>query len=162
MATFDIAPLFRSAVGFDRVFDQLQSALRDGDAGPAYDILKTGDEDYRITLAVPGYRSEDLTIESRDGALWISGRRQGDPDHNQYLHRGIGLDSFQRRFQLAEHVEVTGARMQNGLLEVELVRKLPEAMRPRRIEIRVDQRNPAVARIEQPGADPDRDTTEAA
>jgi molecular chaperone IbpA len=140
MATFDVSPLFRTtSVGFERPRDHWQTALNFDSAGyPAYDILKVADDEFRISLAVPGLTHDDITIETREGAVWVKGGRKVDPNHNQYLYKGIGLDGFQRTFQLPEHVHVKGARLEMGLLHIELVRELPEEMRPRRIEISSD------------------------
>jgi molecular chaperone IbpA len=137
MATFDISPLFRStAVGFDRAWNQLNTAVHlDSGGAPAYNVLRTGAEEFRISLAVPGYDASELTLETRERVLWVKGERGVDPDHNQYLYRGIDMGGFQRTFQLPEHVKVAGARLEAGMLHVDLVRDLPEALRPRRIEI---------------------------
>ncbi len=138
MATFDLSPFFRSsAVGFDRVWDQLHTTMNLDKAGhPAYDILRTGDDEFRISLAVPGYRNDEISIETRNGALWVKAERRMDLQHNQYLFRGIGRHDFQRSFELPEHVEVKSARLEMGMLHIDLVRELPEHMRPRRIEIK--------------------------
>ncbi|MGD8418328.1 MAG: Hsp20 family protein [Pseudomonadales bacterium] len=137
MATFDITPLFRStAVGFDRAWDQRNTALHLDSAGyPAYNILRTGDEEFRISLAVPGFTEREITVETREGTVWVKGERSVDPNHNQYIYRGIELGGFQRTFQLPEHVQVRGARLESGMLHVDLVRELPEALRPRKIEV---------------------------
>lgn len=137
MATFDVSPLFRTtAVGFDRALNQLNTAMHLDTSGyPAYDILRTGEEEFRISLAVPGFAASELTMEFRDGSLWIKGERTADANHNQYLFRGIDIQAFQRSFQLPEHVKVRGARLDAGMLHVDLYRELPEALRPRRIEI---------------------------
>ena len=138
MATFDISPFFRtSAVGFDRAWDQLHTTMNLDKAGyPAYDILRTGEDEFRISLAVPGYRSDEINMETRNGSLWVKAERLTDPQHNQYLFRGIGRPDFQRAFELPEHVEVKNARLEMGMLHIDLVRELPEHMRPRRIEIK--------------------------
>ena len=146
MATFDISPLFRStSVGFDRAWNQLNTVMSLDDSGyPAYDILRTGEEEFRISVAVPGFKQEDITIEARDGSVWIKGDRRVDPNHNGYLYRGIDLLGFQRTFQLPEHVKVRGARLEAGMLHVDLNRELPEALRPRRIEIETDDESQPV------------------
>lgn len=135
MNTFDISPFFRSTVGFDQLFDQLDKSWSNEVSWPQYDVLMTDEESYRISIAVPGYQLADITIEARNSLLIVKGERHPDPNHNQYLHRGIGRDSFTRTFQLAEYVKVEQARLRDGLLSIELKRELPEAMLPRRIEI---------------------------
>lgn len=135
MKTFDISPFFRSTVGFDRLFDRLDQAWQQDTNWPQYDVMKIDDENYQITVAVPGYTQSDLSLETRDGLLTVKGERNVDPNHNQYLYRGIGGQSFTRTFQLAEYVKVVDARLKDGLLHVELRRELPEAMQPRKIEI---------------------------
>jgi molecular chaperone IbpA len=132
---FDLSPLFRSSVGFDRVFDLLESArVTASDNWPPYDIIKKGDDDYRITMAVAGFSQEDLNITHERNMLVVAGQRSVDDD-NQYLHRGIAGRAFERRFELADHVKVTGASLVNGLLTIDLKREIPEEMKPRRIEI---------------------------
>ena len=131
----DLSPLFRSSVGFDRVFDLLESArVTASDNWPPYDIIKKGDDDYRITMAVAGFSQEDLNITHERNMLVVVGQRSVDDD-NQYLHRGIAGRAFERRFELADHVKVTGASLVNGLLTIDLKREIPEEMKPRRIEI---------------------------
>ncbi|XOV87828.1 MAG: Hsp20 family protein [Pseudomonadota bacterium] len=143
MNTFDISPFFRSTVGFDRLFDQLGQSWSNEGSWPQYDVLKTDEETYRITIAVPGYQLSDISIEARQSLLTIKGERHPDPNHNQYLYRGIGRDSFTRTFQLAEHVKVEHARLRDGLLSIELKREIPEALMPRRIEIETEQGQPS-------------------
>ncbi|HWL68822.1 MAG TPA: Hsp20 family protein [Geminicoccus sp.] len=132
----DFTPLFRSTIGFDRVFDLLDSAsrLQAIDNWPPYDIVKTGEDAYRISMAVAGFSRDELDLTLEPNLLVVSGTKSG-PDDGQYLHRGIAGRAFQRRFELADHVEVKSATLENGLLTIELVRELPEAMKPRRIEI---------------------------
>lgn len=137
---FDFSPLFRTTVGFDRMFDALRSAMRVEhlDGFPPYDIERLGEDRYRITLAVAGFAPEELTVTAHPNLLVVAGeRRMTDEERpqRQILHRGIAARAFERRFELADHVRVTGAQLQDGLLTVELERELPEAMRPRRIEI---------------------------
>ena len=143
MATFDISPLFRStAIGFDRGWQQLNRAVHMDNSGyPTYDILRTGDEEFRISLAVPGFKDCDISIETRDGALWVNGKREIDPDHNAYLFKGIEVREFQRSFQLPEHVKVTGATLEAGMLHIDLYRELPDALRPRRIAIQSESQS---------------------
>ena len=132
----DYTPLHRSSIGFDRVFDLLEAASRTqgGDNYPPFDSLKLDEDSYRITMAVAGFSEDDLTITSQANLLMVSGERKAEPE-GEYLHRGIANRAFSRRFELAEHVHVTGARLVNGLLSIDLKREVPEAMKPRRIEI---------------------------
>ena len=138
---FDFAPFFGSTVGFDHVFDLLQSATQVGQTAksfPPYDIERTGKDAYRIILAVAGFTSEELTLTAERNLLTVEGKRTaGDPQHEQreVLHRGIGAQAFKQTFQLADHVKVTSANLADGLLTVELVREIPEVMRPRQIQI---------------------------
>ena len=139
MRTFDISPFFRSTVGFDRLFDRLDQSWQQDQNWPQYDVMKIDDENYQITIAVPGYTQADLSLETRDGLLTVKGDRNVDPNHNQYLYRGIGGQSFTRTFQLAEYVKVVNAQLKDGLLHIELRRELPEAMQPRKIEISTNE-----------------------
>ncbi len=137
MRTFDFTPLYRSTVGFDRLASLLDSALTSDvntTTYPPYNIEKTGDDAYRISIAVAGFAESDLTIEARDGVLVVTGKK-ADEDKVAYLHRGIAGRAFEKRFQLADHVRAVGAVTENGLLHVDLVREVPEALKPRRIEI---------------------------
>ena len=133
---FDFSPLYRSSIGFDRVFDLLENASRTTtvDNWPPYDIAKTGDDDYRITMAVAGFSEDEMTITQEQNMLMVSGQK-ADDDQGEYLHHGIAGRAFERRFQLADHVKVTGAGLKNGLLTIDLKRDIPEEMKPRRIEI---------------------------
>lgn len=137
MRNFDFSPLYRSAVGFDRMTSLLDAAQKSAaaDTYPPYNIEKTGEDAYRITLAVAGFRAQDLEMEVRDGQLVIVGKGDAEGDGSQFLYRGIARRAFERRFQLADHVEVRGADLRDGLLVVELMREIPESMKPRRIEI---------------------------
>ena len=138
MRTFDFSPLYRSAVGFDRLMNVLDTAQKNGagDVYPPYNIEKTSEDSYQITLAVAGFGSADLDVEVRDGQLVIVGKGDSEEQDNQFLHRGIARRAFERRFQLADHVEVKAADLVDGLLKVDLVREIPEAMKPRKIDIR--------------------------
>jgi len=137
MTSFDFSPLFRSAIGFDRLTDALESARRmDTNGYPPYNIELTGEDQYRITMAVAGFSPEELDIEVREGKLRVSGRKAEDKDERHFLYQGIANRSFERVYQLADHVRVEGAEVKDGLLHVDLVREIPEAMKPRRIEIR--------------------------
>jgi molecular chaperone IbpA len=133
---FDLSPLYRSTVGFDRLLDMLdQSAqLEPMPNWPPYNIEKAGEDQYRITMAVAGFSPDELNLTSQPNWLVVSGQKQGE-ESTQYLHRGIATRSFERRFELADHVKVKDARLDNGLLTIELVREVPEEMRPRRIEV---------------------------
>jgi molecular chaperone IbpA len=138
MRHFDFSPLYRSTVGFDRIasiLDQVMTADPSQNTYPPYNIEKTGDDAYRITIAVAGFAEDELSIESREGALVISGRKAEAEEGRAYLHRGIATRAFERRFQLADHVKAVAATTENGLLHVDLVREVPEALKPRRIEI---------------------------
>lgn len=137
MRTYDLAPLYRATVGFDRFADLLDRALAaDSTAAyPPYNIEKTGEDAYRISLAVAGFSPDDLTVEVKEGALHIAARRPDEGAEKTFLHRGIATRAFERRFALADHVRVTGATHENGMLHVDLAREMPEALRPRRIEI---------------------------
>lgn len=139
MRTFDLSPLYRSTVGFDRLFQLLdQSSGYDAPQAsyPPYNIEKTGDDAYRVSLAVAGFAESDLSIETRDNSLTIRGDRTGShPDREAVLYQGIAARAFERRFHLADYVVVTGASLENGLLHVELVRQVPEAKKPRQIAI---------------------------
>jgi molecular chaperone IbpA len=137
---FDFSPYRRSTVGFDRLFDTLEAAAQ-GDSGtnyPPYDIEKTGDDAYRITLAVAGFAEDEIDLTAQQNLLTISARKAevtAANDESRFLHRGIATRAFERRFQLADHVHVKGASLTNGLLSVELVREVPEAQKPRKIAI---------------------------
>src|SRR5919107_2503156 len=138
---FDLSPLFRSTVGFDRMFNMLQHSMRGGaeENYPPYDIERTGEDSYRVTLAVAGFRPDELTVTAQQNTLVVSGERRGQGDgseqQRQTLYRGIAGRSFERRFELADHVKVASADLADGLLTIELKREIPEAMRPRRIEV---------------------------
>lgn len=147
MRHFDLTPLYRSTVGFDRFASLLDSMLSlDGDAPsyPPYNIERVGDNEYRITMAVAGFSENDLTVEVKENALSVRGERKGEAEDKQYLHRGIATRAFERRFQLADYVQVKGARLENGLLHIDLVRELPEAMKPRTIAINAGGNEPKV------------------
>ena len=139
MRALDFAPLYRSTVGFDRLFSMLDnlSEPQSAPAYPPYNIERTGENAYRISMAVAGFGEDDLSIESRENTLTVKGDRteQTDEDGKEILFRGIAARSFERRFQLADHVEVRSANLENGLLHIDLVRNIPEAMKPRKIEI---------------------------
>lgn len=138
MRTFDLSPLYRATVGFDRLAD-LMDRLLSSDAGepgyPPYNIEKTGENAYRISIAVAGFTVDELAVEVKDNALVVSARKQGDDNGRTFLHRGIATRAFERRFHLADHVRVVGATHADGMLHIDLVREIPEALKPRRIEI---------------------------
>jgi molecular chaperone IbpA len=134
----DFSPLYRSTVGFDRIFEMLDSATRVEplhDSWPSYNIEKTGEGQYRITMAVAGFTPDEITLTAQPNQLLVTGKKQSDNGGAQYLHQGIAARAFKQSFDLADYVEVAGARLENGLLVIDLVRELPEAMKPRRIEI---------------------------
>lgn len=141
----DFSPLFRSSIGFDRMLNALEAASRveSIDNWPPYDIIKTGEDDYRIAMAVAGFTQDELTITQEQNMLFVAGQKANDDDQ-QYLHRGIAGRSFQRRFELADHVKVVGAGLVNGLLTVDLKREIPEEMKPRQIAISTDMALPMV------------------
>jgi molecular chaperone IbpA len=139
MTTFDFSPLFRSTVGFDRLMNMLESAGQWSEAGngyPPYNIERTGEDRYRVTLAVAGFSDDELAIEVRENSLLVEGRKKDVETAQSFLYRGIAGRSFKRQFQLADHVKVSGAQLHNGLLVIDLLREVPEAMKPRRIEIK--------------------------
>src|SRR6056297_3575273 len=138
MRNFDLAPLYRATVGFDQIADLLDRVMASDMSQPSYppyNIEKTADDAYRISIAVAGFSADDLTVEVKDGALFVSARKSGDDGDRTYLHRGIATRAFERRFQLADHVRVTGAAHADGMLHIDLEREMPEALKPRRIEI---------------------------
>ena len=143
MRTFDFSPFFRSTVGFDRLFDMLDEVADNSTSYPPYNIERTDENRYRITLAVAGFGEKDLAIEVREGVLGVSGKQEGSQKQT-LLYQGIAGRAFERRFQLAEHVEVRSAKLENGLLHIELERVVPEEKKPRRVEINA----PALKTIE--------------
>ncbi|MBO6637498.1 MAG: Hsp20 family protein [Roseitalea sp.] len=139
MRHVDFSPLYRSTVGFDRLFTMLDSLGQpeSGQTYPPYNIERTGDNAYRITMAVAGFAEDDLTIEAKANVLKVAGAKAEDAkdDGREVLHRGIASRAFERRFQLADYVEVKGAELENGLLHIDLEREIPDSMKPRKIEI---------------------------
>ena len=133
-SAFDFAPFRRSTVGFDRLFDMLENSTIGGENYPPFDLIKVDDNQYRIEVAVAGFRPEDIDITSQQNVLVIRGQK-GDENGSNYVHRGIANRSFERRFALADHIQVRGADLKDGLLAIELVREIPEAMKPRKINI---------------------------
>jgi len=146
MANLDFSPLLRSTVGFDHVGDLLQSAARVQHIGnwPPYDIEKTGEDRYRITMAVAGFTADQLDMTKQANMLVVSGHRAGTEQGKQVLHRGIATRSFQRRFQLADYVEVAGATLADGLLTIDLVREVPESLKPKRIPVQTEAALPTM------------------
>ena len=138
MRQFDLAPLYRNTVGFDRLFSMLDQfgGVESVPSYPPYNIERTGENAYRISVAVVGFTQDDLGIEVKENALTIRGDRKGEAEKKaDVLYQGIAARSFERRFQLADHMQVTGASLENGLLHVDLVREIPEAKKPRQISI---------------------------
>lgn len=136
MRTVDLTPLYRSVVGFDRLADLLDSASNEAATGyPPYNIERKGENAYRVEIAVAGFKAEDLNIEVKENLLTVQGRKVANDEVKRYLHRGLAERNFDRRFQLADYVVVEDAQLANGLLAISLKRELPEALKPRRIEI---------------------------
>ncbi|MCB2124653.1 MAG: Hsp20 family protein [Rhodobacteraceae bacterium] len=138
MRTFDMSPLYRATVGFDRIADMMDRVLAADVAQPTYppyNIEKTDENAYRISIAVAGFSGNELSVEVKEGSLVVSARKAEEESAKTYLHRGIATRAFERRFALADHVKVTGATHADGMLHIDLVREVPEALKPRRIEI---------------------------
>ena len=138
MRSIDLTPLLRATIGFDRMMNLLdaQTRLDQGDGFPPYNIEKIGDDEYRIIMAVAGFGDDDLEVTVKENSLLIKGKKaEPEPQGVKYLYRGIATRAFERRFELADHIKATGARLDNGLLSLDLVRKIPEAMKPRTISI---------------------------
>ena len=144
MRHIDYSPLYRSTVGFDRLFNLLDGVGQPDQTQsyPPYNIERTGENAYRITMAVAGFDESELTIESREHALTVKGEKNADAEkETEYLYRGIAKRAFERRFQLADYVEVRGASLKNGLLHIDLVREIPDVMKPRRIDIIAEKKD---------------------
>lgn len=142
MRSFDFAPLYRSTVGFDQIanlMDRVLTAEGTTPSYPPYNIEKLDDDTYRISIAVAGFSDEDLSVEVREKSLIVSARRADEDAAKTYLHRGIATRAFERRFHLADHVMVTGASHANGMLHIDMERQVPEALKPRQIEIASDR-----------------------
>ncbi len=138
MRAFDLSPLYRASVGFDQIADMMDRVVSKDAAQPSYppyNIEKTDDDAYRISLAVAGFAEDELSVEVRENALIVSARKSEEDDERTWLHRGIANRAFERRFHLADHVRVLGASHENGMLHIELAREVPEALKPRRVEI---------------------------
>ena len=143
MRSIDLSPLYRASVGFDRLFKTLDQVNRLEDSAfsyPPYNIAAVDENQYQVTMAVAGFAEDDIEITTEQNVLSVSGQRADENDDAKYLHRGIATRSFERRFNLADHVRVTGAEMENGLLHIYLEREIPEAMKPRKIEIQPARR----------------------
>lgn len=157
MRTFDSTPLYRSTVGFDRLFDILDNSVRSD--WPPYDIEKLSDNEYRITMAVAGFGTEEIELTQQGTDLLVIGQKKPAEGERQLLHRGIAQRSFKQTFSIADHVKVAGAKLENGLLSIDLVREIPEQMKPRRIEIGSAARGAASVQDNQPkqiDGNPDR------
>jgi len=138
MRNFDLAPLFRASVGFDQIADLMDRVTKtetSRETYPPYNIEKTGEDAWRISVAVAGFADDELNVEVRENALIVSARKKPEEVKRSYLHQGIATRAFERRFHLAEHVRVTGAVHENGMLHIDLAREVPEALKPRQIEI---------------------------
>lgn len=147
MPTFDLSPLFRSTIGFDRMSRLLDAAMRADESAPSYppyNIEVMGEDAYRITMAVAGFGESDISITAQENSLVISGKLAKADEERKFLYRGIAGRAFERRFELADHIKVAGASLQNGLLHVELVREVPETMKPRSIKIDTKAAKPTV------------------
>ena len=144
MRTYDFAPLYRSSVGFDQIANMMDRVLSNDGTTPSYppyNIEKLDDDSYRITIAVAGFSEADLSVEVREKSLIVSARKADEQEEKSYLHRGIATRAFERRFALADHVQVTGAAHSDGMLHIELVRQVPEALKPRQIQIASDRKS---------------------
>lgn len=152
--SIDLSPFRRSTVGFDRLFDMLDSATRyEASDYPPYNLVREGEDSYRIDLALAGFKPDEVEVVAQQNQLTVSGRHADEQEHGNYLHRGIATRSFERRFQLADFVEVDSAAFENGLLSIVLKRAVPEAMKPRRIEIGTASKSEAAqTEIEAPKA----------
>ncbi len=149
-SNLDFSPFYRSSIGFDRIFNLLENASlpQNGDGWPPYDIAKVGEDSYRIVIAVAGFDESELTITHEPNMLVINGAK-AENGEMQYLHHGLALRPFARRFELADHVSVVGAKLENGLLTIDLKKEIPEEMKPRRISINADTgKKPASKQIE--------------
>jgi molecular chaperone IbpA len=152
MSDFDFAPLFRSTIGFDRLMRLADAATRVDATNlsyPPYNIETTGENAYRLTMAVAGFSPDEVDVVVKENELTVSGKAKTDDDKSRYLHRGIARRAFERRFELADHIKVTGANLANGLLHIDLTRDVPDAAKPRKIAINA---SPAPVSIEQKAA----------
>jgi len=149
---YDFSPLYRSTVGFDRLFDMLDQTSRVEPMinWPPYNVEKTGKDQYRIIMAVAGFSPEDIQLVQQENTLLVSGQKHPEADGGEVLHRGIATPAFKQSFNLADYVKVTAASLENGLLTIDLVREVPEALKPRRIEIAASSGSKPVGHTEQP------------
>jgi molecular chaperone IbpA len=155
-SAFDFAPFRRSSVGFDRLFDMLENS-GNGNGGenyPPFDLIRTNENEYRIDLAVAGFKPEEIDITAQQNVLIVSGRKNDEAEQkgSDYVYRGIATRSFERRFALADHIQVRGADLKDGLLSIDLVREIPEAMKPRKIDIGGSERSAIGSSDEQPAS----------
>jgi len=154
-SAFDFAPFRRSSVGFDRLFDMLENSGNGGSENyPPFDLIRAGENEYRIELAVAGFKPEEIDITAQQNVLIVSGRKSDESGDkgSDYVYRGIATRSFERRFALADHIQVRGADLKDGLLSVDLVREIPEAMKPRKIEIGESQQRSLGGSDERPAS----------
>ena len=155
-SAFDFAPYRRSTVGFDRLFDMLENGAgaQTQESYPPFDLIKLGDNDYRIELAVAGFKSDEIDITAQQNVLLVSGKKSEESENRgqDYVYRGIATRSFERRFALADHIQVRGADLKDGLLAIELVREIPEAMKPRKIDIGGSQERSAIGSGKKPAS----------
>ncbi|MGH7036843.1 MAG: Hsp20 family protein [Stellaceae bacterium] len=155
MDRFDFSPLFRSTIGFDRLTRLIDAAAHADGAAPGYppyNIETTGEDAYRLTMAVAGFAGDELDITVQENTLVVTGKAKKDDENGRYLHRGIARRGFERRFSLAEHIKVTGASLENGMLHVDLVREVPETAKPRKIAIAGAAPEEAARAVEQKAA----------
>jgi len=148
MDRFDFSPLFRSTIGFDRLARMVDTATRVDSSSlsyPPYNIEKTGEDSYRLTMAVAGFSQDEIDVTVHENTLLVTGKAQSEEQNGRYLHRGIARRAFERRFSLADHIKVSGASLDNGLLHVDLVREIPEAAKPRQIKIAAGEPAPVSA-----------------
>ena len=137
MRNFDLSPLYRSAIGFDRLFNALEAGQSQSNGGyPPYNVELVDENHYRIAIAVAGFAEQELEITTQDNLLIIRGAHKNDPAERTYLYQGIAERNFERKFQLAEHIQIKGAKLENGLLYIDMERLVPETLKPRRIEIK--------------------------
>ena len=152
MDRFDFSPLFRSTIGFDRLTRLVDAATHVDNASlayPPYNIEKTGEDAYRLTMAVAGFSEDELDITAQENTLLVTGKAKKDEDENRYLHRGIARRAFERRFSLADHIKVVGASLVNGMLHVDLVHEVPEAAKPRKVQIGAGQSEQVTAPLQE-------------
>jgi len=151
MRTYDLSPLYRSTVGFDRLFDLLDSAGRGEPVNnwPPYNIERLGEDRYRIAMAVAGFGTDEIETVQQGNVLTVTGQKKPEEEGRTFLHRGIATRAFKQAFNLVDHVKVTGAHLENGLLQIELQREVPEALKPRRIEIAVPRAAEGALQVEQ-------------